>query len=105
MKPVGLTGLPEAQDAVGVLLATVATRRGLNLKLFVGLKASVEAYHLHEVGGEVWHCGPYAPDRAMVGYIDRVLPGTQAAELEPQVTASLDAMLAKTPINGETNHG
>lgn len=104
MKPIALTGEPTAQDAVGLQLAQLATARGLELKLFIGVKTAAEAYHIHHAGGEIWQCGPYTPERALVGQIDRVLPGTTFEEIAPHVLASLDQMLAKTPITGEAHH-
>lgn len=105
MRPIGLTGDPIAQDAVAMHLSILASQRGLTPRVFAGLLTRVEAYHLREAGGEIWHCGPYPPEKALVGYVDRVVPGMNAVELQPQVTASLDQMLAKSHINGETHHG
>jgi hypothetical protein len=104
VKPIALTGDPLAQDAAGHRLAELTTARGLALKLFIGVKTAAEAYHVHASGGEVWLCGPYAPARALVGHIDRVLPGITPQEIAPSVLTSLEQMLAKTPINGEAHH-
>jgi hypothetical protein len=101
MKPIGLTGDPEIQNAVGVELAELTTKRNMALRLFLGIKTAADAYHIHHEGGEIWHCGPDAPLRELLGQVDRVLPASTPAERIANVIESLVAMLSKAPINGE----
>jgi hypothetical protein len=101
LKPIGLTGDPTAQDAVGLQLAALTTQRGLALRLFLGVKTPTEAHHIHDEGGEIWHCGPHAPDRALLGHVDRVVTGATFEEIAVPVARSLAEMLNKQHLSGE----
>jgi hypothetical protein len=101
VKPIALTGHPTAQEAVGLQLATLTTARGLPLQLFLGIESREQAWHIHQEGGEIWHCGPYAPLQELAGLVDRVLPGLTFEEIAPHVATTLADMLTKRNLTGE----
>jgi hypothetical protein len=101
MKTIALTGDAVAQDAVFMQLRALITDRALPIEPVVGIRTRAQAYQVHAAGGELWQCGPYAPERDLVGQIDRVLPAIDFAEIAPQVVSSLNALLAKTHLTGE----
>jgi hypothetical protein len=106
MKSIGLTGSPAVQHLVGVTLAALSTQRQLSsFAILLGVKHRAEAYGIHEEGGELWHCGPHAPDRELIGLVDRVVPGLQECEIGKQAAECLDEFLSKTPITGDIQHG
>lgn len=102
MKTIALTGHPTAQAAVALQLRALAQAEPLELRVLTGLTLRPQAYGVHHGGGEVWHCGPQAPLRDLVGVVDRVVPGTTFEEIAPQVLECLQQMLTKINLPGET---
>lgn len=99
MKTIALTGEPRNQDAAALYLQAAINGRGLSLRLLVGVIDRVDAYRLREEGGELWLCGPGAPRRELVGYIDRVLPADNVLTIGAQVNQCLDEFLSKVSLN------
>jgi hypothetical protein len=99
VKTIALTGEPRAQDAAVLYLQAAINGRALPLQILAGLTERTEAYRVRDEGGEIWQCGPEAPRRDLVGYIDRVLPADSVLTIGEQVNQCLDEFLAKVPLN------
>jgi hypothetical protein len=103
MTPVVLTGDPVAQAAVRSRLVDIAERRRIPLEILSGLKTREMAYAVNGIGAEIWHCGPFAPDRALLGCVHRVVPGLLPQDIAFQAAQCLDEFLRKHHFTGENS--
>jgi hypothetical protein len=105
VKTIALTGHPVAQDAAALQLQALINCRNLPITVRIGLTTGVEAYDVHEAGGEVWHCGPESSPLDLAGLVDRALPATSFDAQSVQIQSCLTQFLSKTNITGEARHG
>ncbi|MFC5498159.1 hypothetical protein ACFPOE_11485 [Caenimonas terrae] len=101
MKTIALTGHPQAREAAYLQLQAIVRDRGMTGDVQVTQYAvilRVQAHAIHDAGGEVWHCGPLAPARELLGRIDRVLPAATFEAMGPDVITCLAEFVAKRHI-------